>query len=242
MTTPDEDLGKIFMRTGDLYNPPRHFVMGDSHSLFFAGAEQLLDTHAVIPSAHEGYRVFYIGPGLAASLVKPRSTNRTREKITMALEEVRACGARHVIFSFGEIDCRFHIRQRAEKAGGAHPEAWLLSTRVTVMKYMAFLLEMKLTGLLPIVWGPPPTTPSPPESHAWITLGTMQERNFITRHFTDMLRSEASRAGIPVLSLFHDLVDAQLCTQPGYSADNIHLSQRFWPLWQEQCRKIGLEP
>lgn len=235
----EEDLARVFVRTGDLVNPPHHFVLGDSHSLFFAGAEKLLDTHAEVKNAHDGYRVYYVGPGLAASLIKPHSRNRTREKIAMALDEVREHGAKHAIFSFGEIDCRFHIRIRAQGMGQDNEAAWVLSARLSVMKYLSYLLEIKESGILPIIWGPPPTTPNPPETHAWITLGSMQERNLITRHFTELLRKEAGRHGIPILSIFDDLVKDDLVTPAGYSADNIHLSQKYWPLWEEKLKGAG---
>lgn len=238
----DEDLGRVFVRTGDLQNAPRHFVMGDSHSLFFAGAEKLLDTHAEVASAHEGYRVYYVGPGLAASIQKQYSRNRTREKINMALEEVRETPLRHIIFSFGEVDCRFHIRKRAAEMGQDNEKTWLLSTKLSVMKYLSYLLEIKDMGFQPIIWGPPPTTPNAPETHQWITLGTMQERNFITRQFTAMLSAEAARHGIPMLSVFDDLVGDDLITPASYSTDAIHLSQRHWPLWREKFKAAGFEP
>lgn len=49
-----EQFAKVFTQVGDLVTPPRYYVMGDSHSLFFAGAEQVLDTHTVFGPIHQG--------------------------------------------------------------------------------------------------------------------------------------------------------------------------------------------
>lgn len=236
----EEDLGKIFMRTGDLINPPRLFVMGDSHALFFAGAERMEATHSVVPFAHQGYRVYYLGPGLAGSLIKPHSRNRTREKINMALQEPRQLGVKTIVFVFGEVDCRYHIRAHAEKMRADKPEFWLASARITVLRYVAFLLDVRLQGFMPAVWAPIASTPNPPETHRWITRGTTPERNWITKHFVDMLKEECDRHAIPVLSLFEQLVDEKLNTKPDFSSDGVHLSQHYWPLWLELAKGAGI--
>lgn len=240
MNAGDEDLSQVFIRTGDLVNPPRFFVIGDSHSLFFAGVEKMVEGHSIVPSAHEGYRVYYIGPGLAYSLIKPQSRNRSREKIMLALEEVKAHPQVPVIFCFGEVDCRYHIRSRTAALGQDHPEGWRAFARLTVKRYIAFLLEMKLAGFAPIIWAPPPSTPHPAESHAWITLGTMAERNAVTRDFIAFLKEEGARYAIPVLSVFDDLVDETFATKPDFSSDGTHLSQGHWPLWLEKAHAAGL--
>lgn len=236
-----DDLAKIFMRTGDLLNPPQRYVIGDSHALFFAGAESLEETHAVIPAAHTGFRVFYVGPGLATSLVKPRSANRSREKIEMAMAEIRASGVREIIFVFGEIDCRFHIRSRAIKTADDHPDHWRASAQTSAAQYMQFLLEMKNQGLNPVIAAPIASTPKPVKDIPWLTLGTMEERNWLTREFTTLLSAQAGMHGIPCISLLEALVDKTLATRPDFSKDGTHLSQKFWPLWLERAKAAGLK-
>ncbi|MBI3420333.1 MAG: hypothetical protein HY053_09395 [Proteobacteria bacterium] len=235
-----DNLAKIFMRTGDLKNPPRFFVIGDSHALFFAGAESLEETHAVIPGAHAGYRVFYVGPGLASSLVKPASANRTREKIEMALQEIHASGVKDIIFVFGEIDCRFHIRSRAIKNKGDHPDQWLEAAQLSATNYLNFLVEVKQRGFSPVVFAPIASTPRPVADIPWLTLGTVQERNWLTFRFNVLLARHCAAQHIPFVSLLDVLVDEKLQTKQGFSKDGTHLSQEFWPLWQERAKGAGL--
>lgn len=241
MTSSDTNLGEIFIRTGDLENPPRLFVMGDSHSLFFAGVEEMREGHSIVPSAHKGVRVYYLGPGLAYSLIKPHSRNRTREKIMMALEEVKNAPCKKILFAFGEIDCRYHIRQRAGlMTGGATAENINHVTRITVLRYLAFLLEIKMQGLEPMVWAPICSTSHAADLHQWITLGSNQERNHLTRDFITTLQKEAAPQLIPVLSIFDQLVDGQLNTRPEFSSDAVHLSQRYWEMVSARLKNEGI--
>jgi hypothetical protein len=227
-TQPD----KIFMRTGDLDGPVRRWVIGDSHSLFFAGLESLTGEKLTVQKPHEGYRVYYVGPGLASSLVKPVSRNRTREKVFMALDDIKKTGGpKKVLFSFGEIDCRFHIRQRAQKAGQDNFEGWKKSAGESVGNYSCFLQDVSRMGFDPVIWGPPPSTPQPNAGkHDWLTLGTPQERNTLTREVNGLLEMEAARHGFGYISLFEALMEG-LDPIPSFSEDGIHIAQRHWPLW-----------
>lgn len=238
MTT--EDYAKIFMRTGDLTGAPRYFVIGDSHTLFFAGAEKVLDTHAEIPGVHPGVRVYHVGSGLASSLVKSGGRNLSREKVFKALPEVKECGNPPIVFSFGEMDCRFHIRERAIKAERDNQEGWMRSAQITAHRYISFLLEMKLLGFKPVVFAPPASTPRAANLHRYVTIGTPQERNWLTIQFTGMLQNDFRSHGIPVVSLIDVLIDDKLNTRPDFSNDDVHLSQRYWPLWEERLAQLDI--
>lgn len=237
----EEELAKIFVRTGDLAGAPCHAVIGDSHALFFAGVKKMEETHAVVASAHPGYRVYYVGPGLASSLVRKNSRNLTRAKAMTALGEIKGLGLRHAIFAFGEIDCRYHIRKRAARCGADRLEGWILSARITALRYISFLLEVKLLGILPVIWAPPPTTLNPPGRHPWITIGTVEERNTLTRYFIDMLAEEAHQHGLGFVSIFDALVDGASRSRENFTEDQTHIAQMHWPLWQQEARRMGLE-
>jgi hypothetical protein len=240
MPDSSDDLAKIFMRTGDLINPPHLGVIGDSHALFFAGVEKMEETHALVKSAHPFIRVYYVGPGLAGSLIKPHSRNRTREKIAMALADLAPFNLRHIVFVFGEVDCRYHIRQRAISLGNDTTRGWQLSAKMTALRYMTFLHQVQQQGVAPVIFAPPPSTPHPADAHQWLTIGTTQERNRLTRDFIYALQDEAARFSIPVISLFEELVDKDLNTLPAFSEDEVHIAQAHWPLWVEKAKALGI--
>ena len=226
------------MRTGDLVNPPRYFVIGDSHSLFFAGAEKILDTHAEVKNAHAGVRVVHVGSGLASSLIKPNARNLSREKIFKALPEVRECGNVPVVMVFGEMDCRFHIRQRAQAMGKDNLAGWAESAQITALRYISFIMEMKLAGFRPVVYAPPCSTPRPADMHEYFTIGTTMERNWLTVQFTGMLRELCRARQIEVITLLDQLIDEKLNTRPDFSTDTVHVSQKWWPLWESRCNGL----
>ncbi len=235
----DQDYyAKVFQRTGDLDNPPRYFVMGDSHSLFFAGAEKILDTHAEIKRVHEGVRVYHLGSGLATSLAKKNGRNLSREKVAKALPEVRACGNPPIVLVFGEMDCRFSIRERARAAGNDTLNGWMESAQISALRYISFIMELKLNGFRPFVYGPVASTPRPADMHQYYTIGTTVERNWISIQFTGILRELCRARGVEVISLIDKLVDDKLNTIPEFSSDDVHLSQRYWPLWEERTKGL----
>lgn len=229
---------KVFQRTGDLVNPPRYFVMGDSHALFFAGAEQVLDTHTVFGPTHEGVRVFHMGSGLATSLAKAGGRNLSREKISKALPEVRECGNPPILFVFGEMDCRFHIRQRAQLAHQDTTTGWATSAQATALRYISFIMELKLNGFKPFIYAPIASTPRPADEHRYLTIGSTMERNWITIQFTGMLRELCRARGVEVISLVDQLVDEKLNTKADFSTDDVHLSQKYWPLWESRSKGL----
>ncbi len=226
------------MRTGDLVNAPRYFVIGDSHSLFFAGAEKILDTHAEVKSAHAGVRVYHVGSGLASSLIKPNARNLSREKIFKALPEISECGNPPIVMVFGEMDCRFHIRQRAIAAQRDNLAGWAESAQITALRYISFIMELKLAGFRPYVYAPPPSTPRAADMHQYYTIGTMTERNWLTVQFTGMLRELCRARGIEVITLLDQLIDEKLNTLPEFSSDDVHVSQRYWPLWESRANDL----
>ena len=233
-----EYYAKVFHRTGDLENSPRYFVMGDSHSLFFAGAEKVMDTHSEFGPLHKNVRVFHLGSGLATSLAKKNGRNLSREKVFKALPEVRACGNPPIVMVFGEMDCRFNIRERAQAAGNDTLDGWMASAQITALRYVSFIMELKLGGFRPVVYAPIASTPRPADLHRYVTIGTTLERNWISIQFTGILRELCRARGVEVISLIDKLVDEKLNTLPEFSSDDVHLSQRYWPLWESRAHGL----
>src|ERR1043166_6086470 len=131
---------------------------------------------------------------------------------------------------------------RAQRCGADRLERWIHSARITALRYISFLLEVKMMGVLPVIWAPPPTTLNPPEQHPWVTLGTMEERNILTRYFIHMLAEEAPQHGLGFVSIFEALVDEHNRSRADFTEDQTHIAQQHWRLWRQEARRIGLEP
>jgi hypothetical protein len=215
---------------------PRIVVIGDSHASFFTGEERIAEPYPAAPASWGAFEVFHVGPGLASSLVERESENQTRAKALEILASREPASTAAILLCFGEIDCRFHIQRRAERGGPIDTPALERSAEVTAHRYISFVLELVLMGYPPVVFGPVATTPmryDPP--YEWPTLGSVVERNRITQSFDGLLRGLCAAHAIPYVSLFADLVDAQLQTRPEYLFDGVHLGRRAWPLFLARC-------
>lgn len=98
------------------------FVIGDSHTFFFAGKERHVyrDKHDIgfgRPSLG-AFIPIHLGPVLAHSLNRYGTRTQGREKIDFLLneEEMLPHGSK-ILCCFGEIDMRVHILKEAEKRG-----------------------------------------------------------------------------------------------------------------------------
>jgi hypothetical protein len=90
------------------------------------------------------------------------------------------------------------------------------------------------------VYAPPPSTFRDAVEHRYVTIGSMMERNWITVQITGMLQHSCAAHGIKVVTLIDALMDDKLHTRPDFSSDEVHLSQRYWPLWCERAKGAGL--
>jgi lysophospholipase L1-like esterase len=216
-------------------------VIGDSHSSFFSGGDRIIPPYPDGPARSSGYETWHVGPGLAASLVERTSENDTRRKALEIVAQYAEQAPRTFLFCFGEIDCRFHIIRRLGGPALMDEERSAASVRVTVLRYLSFLEEIRLMGHRPVVFGAVPTSAGDyPEPYEWPTLGTHEARNGLTRLFNQALGAEAAQAGIPFVSIFDELVDAGMRTREEFFFDGVHLGRSAWPLLETALRRARL--
>jgi hypothetical protein len=218
---------------------PLHIVViGDSHTAFLVGAEEVLPSYPAGPFRHGAFEAYHVGPGLAASLVERESENNTRVKAMDILARHTPARTLAVMLCFGEIDCRFHILRRLGVANATDAARLQRSIEVTAHRYLSFLLEVALAGFRPLVFAPPATTPVRyDEPFPWPTLGSTAQRNGITRDFDMTLRSLCELSGIGYVSIFNQLVDARLETIAELYFDGVHLGQSAWPIFAKAFRE-----
>ncbi|MCC6405318.1 MAG: SGNH/GDSL hydrolase family protein [Candidatus Yanofskybacteria bacterium] len=199
--------------------------IGDSHANFFSGWDAM---GPAFPRRSFGrlpfFRSYRLGPVLAYSLHREGTTNRGRENLFAILDRLPA-GSR-VLLCFGEIDCRAHLLRQAEQKNRPIEEV----VRDCVEKYFSVFEELQRKGFAPIAWGVTPSTAVTVTDPAYPTYGTCAQRNAITRLFNTTLAGHCRSAGIPFVSIYHELVDANDLTDMTYFSDSIHLSQRAMPL------------
>ncbi len=208
------------------------YVIGDSHTNFFSGNEQLC--FQGIPNIRESinickpntkeFMIFHLGPVLAYSTSRYLTKTRGREKSEFLFKTGLIAPKMPVICSFGEIDVRMKVLKYAQKNHCAY------STVVDeiISHYLSFLDFININNEA-IVWGPIATQKDESDIDTnFLRTGTENERNIITAYFNEKLKEKCKEHNIKFASIFYDLIDENYRTKNEYYADGVHLSQRAW--------------
>jgi hypothetical protein len=220
--------------------------IGDSHTVFFAGAERLgflrhrrmgwfranwinrgLD---LLPC----FRTFHLGPATAWKCAEPGSSTMTREKLDRVLSKDLPRGSR-VLLSFGEIDCRVHMSKRVMAGEDVGRVA-----RETAGRFMRLPLHVRDRGFQPVVWGPAQTIPN----DEWVVIsfpvvGDWQLRRAVTHAYNKALREMCVDEAIPFV-VIEEGYEMGEGTDPECFIDGIHLSQRLMPLALKVLHDAGV--
>ena len=252
---PDhEDRRRLILAHHLGFNPPSNIkpitCIGDSNTMFFAGAERLrfiryrrtglLKPHWInrgldlLPT----FRVFHVGPATAWKAGDSGSSTRSKEKIEILLRKDVPRGSK-VILSFGEIDCRIHMAHQAKD--GRNMES---ITAATADKFIRLPEWVRSLGYLPLVWGPPQIIPNDEtvQDTTFPFVGPWELRRDITYSYSKHLQSRCSGSGIPYVSLaglYHPR-DEKPCKS--FFHDGTHLSQRLMPLALRELADVGFLP
>lgn len=214
------------------------FVIGDSHTDIFnknnySSKKQLykdnkLENLLQVSFNNLPFITYHIGAATAFTTNKSTSSFHTKEKTNFLIKNGLLPKGATILTSFGEIDCRVHVKKQAEKQH-CSPEQVIDSI---IHNYAEYLLELKNRGYHIIVYGPiasqPETTqidPSFPRS------GTEQERNHITRLFNQRLQKFCFLNGLEFFTIFEDLLNDDNTTKREFlrQEDGVHLNEKAYP-------------
>ena len=214
-------------------------VVGDSHSIFFGGAECIRFrkgrriwigffraryvslTAELLPV----FRVFHVGPATAWQADERGSSTCAREKIDVLLRSRDIPAGSLILLVFGEIDCRCHIPKAVLAGSGI-----ATSVNETVDRFMRLPLRLKAAGHIPSVWLPSLTpvlgdAGNSSEIDALPVIGPQELRDEITRAYCARLSEACQQAGIRstgVTGPVNEPISA--CFLDGH-----HLSQHMMP-------------
>ncbi len=227
-------------------------VIGDSHSIFFGGAEHIRfqkgrriwtgffraryvsSTAELLPV----FKVFHVGPATAWQADERGSSTRAREKIDALLRSRDITDAARILLVFGEIDCRCHI-PKAVLAGRSIET----SVNETVDRFMRLPLRLKAAGHTPSVWLPSLTpvvgdAGNPDDSHALPVIGPQTLRDEITRAYCSRLSEVCKQVGIRSTGVTAPVIEPiSACFLDGH-----HLSQHMMPAALAALIAAGILP
>lgn len=191
-------------------------VIGDSHVCFFNGCDGITDLH---PYAHNNHP--FVTHRLGALL----AYNFGEYALGPFISSISKTDS--LLLCFGEIDCRYHIKNQAIKQN-VDVETIIINC---VNRYISAIKQLNIKHRVG-VWGPIATTPlEEKDSNSQCPIkGDHLERNRITRLFNEHLKSQALSADMLFFSVFNDLLLPDGTTNLFYYIDNIHLAQTAAPL------------
>lgn len=213
--------------------------IGDSHANFFSGFDEMQPEwpSAGIENRLPFFRSYRIGPVLAYKLCEYGTSSRGREKLEQLLSQLEI--GSHILFGFGEIDCRAHILLQSENQN--RPLEDIISE--VVARYLSVIRKTKQAGFRPLIWNVVPSAPTdinqritvPPQ---YLFYGSVSERNTVTRIFNRELAAGAETDAIPFLDIFDRLLTPEGDVDRSWYCDEIHLSQKAMPLALEALSRV----
>jgi lysophospholipase L1-like esterase len=193
--------------------------IGDSHSAVFSGEENMQPIWPT-PAANKlpYFRSYRIGPATAYQL---ENKIPTINEIIKQISE-----GDKVMFCFGEVDIRAHLLKQSIEQNKPVGEIII----ECVNRYFEVIKTYKNNGLDIIIWGPIASWNANHPYTGGPSYGTNIERNEITRHFTETLKTLADAEGIPLVTIFYDMLNEDGTTNSFFLDDwdgsHMHLSQR----------------
>ena len=222
------------------------FVVGDSHSNFFSGYEnlhflnmringQIVDIHTN-QSLIQNFKIFHLGAVLAYNLNRYNSKTLGREKIEFLLNNNLIPPKENILCAFGEIDMRVHSIKQARMQNVSFQNV----VDSILANYLEFLIPLTKRNNV-YVWGAVPTQKdNSPINPEYPYFGTEIERNLATKYFNERLNEHCNKSGIKFLSIFDKLIDENYRTRSEFIADGCHLSQRAWLFAADVFSKAGI--
>lgn len=193
--------------------------IGDSHSSFFSGQDTMQDEW---PKRSKNrwpfFRAYRLGPALAYNLIRSGTTSRGREKMLAVLSGIPK--GERVLLCYGEIDCRAHLLKQAQ-AKSVAPESLV---EECVDRYMQAVLDVRQRDYNVMVWNVVPPTTLTGDEWAFPVSGSFEDRMKVTRYFNQCLAEACSRAAVPFVSIFDQLLGQDGTPDHRYFSDRIHLS------------------
>lgn len=216
-------------------------AMGDSHSCFFSGNENL----TLIPIKNDmstcnqvnglPFTILHLGPCLAYNSNQYGSTNRIREKVEW-LDEHFLCQNDTIIFSLGEIDVRTQVYKRADDT------TYKAVVDDILGHYKELLLWLKDKGYNVICYGPIGSLKDDaPLDEYRPRVGSEVQRNMAGRYYNEELKKFCKENGLGFFTLFYDMVDNENRTDKRFLAeDEFHLGQYGFSCAIDRLSELGI--
>lgn len=205
------------------------YCIGDSHISLFSGYNRIMPKYpSECPSKFSFFEIFHLGPVLAYSLHREKTSEKGREKLFSLIDQIPQKAK--IIFCFGEIDCRNHLVKVALKSGKSIEEV----TDTCVELYLGVLDEVRKLGYSPIVCSVAPAIQSPRINNRFPFHGNPTERRICSTRFNSSLKNISEKLGFPFIDISTSIQKGDSFVNAKYFLDDCHLSNSVFPYLSDQ--------
>ena len=207
----------------------KYFCIGNSHSNFFTGSHPA----TMGESRRDNFVSFCIGPTVAYHFYDHHLPKLIEYLEGSDIDK----DTDYVMLVVGEVDCRWHLPKQAELQGRTVIDV----THECLVRYCKCILDLKDRGYKMIGWcGHPSTNKGHDDNPNSPIYGDVYTRNTIGEYWDNHIAAVCAFYGIPLISIYHDLVNDDGTTKMEYFLDYCHLSQAAFPFLEEQLKKLSL--
>jgi len=217
--------------------------IGDSHTSIFSGHDRIQDTwplrsNDILPY----FRTYRLGSFTAYNL-------KTKcHIIEFVINQINLGGSDKLLFSFGEIDIRYHLIRVANESNRTIMDV----VYECVDRYIDTIISFKKYDTDILIWGPIASfnenkikegeIHEGPEFPPWY--GNNTERNEVTKIFNDNLKIKCEEYGLTFISIFEDMLTDKYETKEELLDDwwgsYIHLSSMALPIVLKKFTDMNL--
>lgn len=211
---------------GRMSNMSLHCI-GDSHTSFFTGYNMIQREYPCVgKSVVTKITTYRIGAPLAYNLCEKKSKSQSREKLFEIINKLD-CKKDLILLSFGEIDCRAHLKKHAEK----RDISLLEIVHECLQRYLIVIKEIQQKGFKVVVWNAIPTAMGLEDNLSeYPYYGNYLERNNLCILFNEELRKYSIEFNFFYLGTYEKIINKKLITNDKYYFDKVHLSSKLLPL------------
>lgn len=220
------------------------YVIGDSHTGLFANNN--FQQNCYIASTEKNWFlaanyskapeliIFHLDAAIAKNAFKRDTTIRAREKIEYLIEHSFIRARHKIVLSFGEIDCRVHVKRQSE-IQELPVDVILKDIIQDYCKLIDYFINL---GMNVVIYGPPGQQPDTITiDPQYPRYGTEIERNKIVEKFNKQLKKIADEKGINFFSLYYETTD-KYRTNISLYRDGVHLSNTMHNILLDKLHEI----
>lgn len=209
------------------------YCFGNSHAHFFTNSTPSKFGEGEKSRESNIFRSFSLGPIIAYNFYEHHFPIMIQwmNELPITIDD-------YILFAVGEVDCRWHLFNQAEKQNRDVIEM----THECIDRFFRAYLHLKESGYKIIGWGGHPSTKQSSNNNPDCPVyGECLPRNRVSLAWNDYLEKKCKENDIPFVSIIRELINVDGITNMDYYSDYCHLkAEKALPIVIEKLKTQNL--